>query len=136
MVLAFEIDRFKGELAALTAAFWAVASVVYVRLGQRIAPLQLNLLKGLIAIAFIVLTLKLNNQPIPKLDILPIKILLLSGAIGIGLGDTAYFFALNHLGARRTLLLETLAPPTTAILGLIFLGENLNAIAWFRKTDP
>lgn len=34
--------------------------------------------------------------------------LLISGIIGIGLGDTAYFAALNHLGARRTLLLETL----------------------------
>jgi drug/metabolite transporter (DMT)-like permease len=53
-----------------------------------------------------------------------------SGMIGIGLGDTAYFTAINHLGPRRALLLETLAPPLAALLALIFLGEVLSARAW------
>ena len=56
--------------------------------------------------------------------------LLISGVVGIGLGDTAYFAALNNLGARRTLLLETLSPPIGALLALIFIGEQLTPIAW------
>jgi drug/metabolite transporter (DMT)-like permease len=125
------MSNFQGEFAALGAAFlWAASSTVYALLGQRIPPLQLNLLKGLIAIALIVLTLTIAGQPIPELDPLPVGILLLSGVIGIGLGDTAYFSALIHLGARRTLLLETLAPPMTAVLALIFLRENLSTGAW------
>ncbi len=125
------MSNFQGEFAALGAAFlWAASSTVYALLGQRIPPLQLNLLKGLIAIALIVLTLTVAGQPIPELDPLPVGILLLSGVIGIGLGDTAYFSALIPLGARRTLLLETLAPPMTAVLALIFLRENLSTGAW------
>ncbi|MBD1943578.1 DMT family transporter, partial [Coleofasciculus sp. FACHB-712] len=36
----------------------------------------------------------------------------------------------NCLGARRTLILETLAPPLTAVLALVFLQEQLTAAAW------
>ncbi|MCU0537106.1 MAG: DMT family transporter [Hydrococcus sp. Prado102] len=129
--IAIVIDNFKGEFAALGAAFlWAASSSIYALLGQRIPPLQLNLIKGLIAIALILLTLIVGSQKLPEFNWLPVGLLLLSGVIGIGLGDTAYFSAINQLGARRTLLLETLAPPMAAILAFIFLDESLNAVAW------
>jgi len=123
---------FKGELAALCAAFlWAVSSLVYGRLGQRIPPLELNLLKGMIAIALLVFTLFLSRDFLPAIPPTALSLLLLSGVIGIGLGDTAFFAALNCLGARRALLMETLAPPVTAILALIFLQEELSIRAWY-----
>ncbi|MEM8780478.1 MAG: DMT family transporter [Cyanobacteria bacterium P01_G01_bin.49] len=126
------INQFIGEFAALGAAFlWAASSIVYALLGQRIPPLQLNLLKGIIATLLIILTLLLTRNSIPDLTPLPFAILLLSGAIGIGLGDTAYFTTLNFLGARRTLLMETLAIPMSAILALIFLSETLELISCF-----
>ncbi len=122
---------FKGELAALGAALlWALTSVVYERIGQRIPPLGLNLSKGMIAIAMLGLTLALRGNPVPEISASHVWLLMLSGVVGIGLGDTAYFETLRHLGARRALLLETLAPPITACLALIFLNEVLPAIAW------
>lgn len=125
------IERFPGELAALTAALlWAASSVIYAFLGQTIPPLQLNFLKGIIAIAFLVLTLVWLGETFPNFEVIPVTFLVISGIIGIGLGDTAYFSALNHLGARRTLLLETLAPPLGALLALIFLQEQLSVSAW------
>lgn len=124
------IDQYVGELAALSAAFlWAASSAVYGLLGQRIGPLQLNLYKGLVALVLIAITLALRAE-LPQLEAVPAGILLLSGAAGIGFGDTAYFAALNRLGPRKTLLMETLAPPFTAVLALVFLGEQLSAIAW------
>ncbi|MGK7875644.1 MAG: DMT family transporter [Xenococcaceae cyanobacterium] len=130
-LIAFWVNNFKGELAALSAAFlWAASSTVYALLGQRIPPLQMNLLKGAIAIALIGITLILGGEILQELNPLPVGLLLLSGAIGIGLGDTAYFTALNSLGARRTLLVETLAPPMAALLALIFLAEKLSFGAW------
>ena len=129
--LHFWLTDFKGEKAALCAAFlWAVSSVVYSRLGQRIPPLELNLLKGTIAIALLVLTLFLRGDFWIAIAPVSLCLLLLSGALGIGLGDTAFFEALNCLGARRALLMETLAPPMTAILALIFLHERLSVGAW------
>lgn len=121
-----------GELAALGAAFlWAASSIVYSLLGQTISPLRLNCLKGSIAIALIIFTLLLTRQGFPNLAIVPTILLGFSGVIGIGLGDTAYFSALNQLGARRTLLIETLAPPISAIIALVAFQETLKPLAWY-----
>ena len=125
------VNNFIGEIAALSAALlWAISSVVYSRLGLKIPPLQLNLYKGIIAIALIVITLLIQGSAFEVLSSSTIALLFLSGIIGIGLGDTAYFVALNSLGARRTLLLETSSPPMGALLALIFLGEQLAYSAW------
>jgi drug/metabolite transporter (DMT)-like permease len=122
---------FQGEIAALSAAcLWAVASVIYGRLGERIPPLQLNLIKGVVAIALFLLTILINGEFLPNISALPLCLLLLSGVIGIGLGDTTFFATINSLGARRALLMGTLAPPITAIFALIFLQERLNLSAW------
>lgn len=126
----FQTD-FSGELAALTAAcLWAVSSVIYGRIGQRIPPLELNILKGAIASALLVSTLVLQNSTLTNVTPTALGLLLLSGVLGISVGDTAFFFALNDLGARRALLMETLSPPLAAILALIFLQEQLQWSAW------
>ncbi|GAP96167.1 DMT family transporter [Leptolyngbya sp. NIES-2104] len=123
--------QFRGELAALTAAFiWACGSIVYTGVGRQITPLALNFTKGWIAIALLCLTFLLTGQSIPSIEFTPLLMLFLSGVVGIGFGDTAYFNALNCMGARRTLLFETLAPPLSAILALIFLHERLAISAW------
>jgi drug/metabolite transporter (DMT)-like permease len=123
--------NFGGEFAALGAAFlWAVSAVVYTHLGQKISPLVLNLSKGLIAIIYIALTLILQGDILPtNISYVNLGLLLLSGVLGIGLGDTFYFEALNNLGARRTLLLEVLAPPIAALIAFIVLQETLNLTA-------
>jgi drug/metabolite transporter (DMT)-like permease len=132
MVLNFLITNFAGEFAALGAAFlWALSAVVYAHLGQKIPPLALNLTKGVVAIALIAFTLIVQGNYLPSgMDMLALGFLLLSGVLGIGLGDTFYFEALNNLGARRTLLLEALAPPLAALIALIFLQESLSLAAW------
>ncbi len=125
------MNNYTGELSALAAAFlWAVSSTVYTYLGQSIPPLLLNFLKGTIAILLLAVTLILLGQPIDGGGTGGVSILLLSGVIGIGIGDTAYFKALNSIGARRTLLLETLAPPIGAVLAQLFLEETLKVNAW------
>ena len=129
--MTFLFEDFIGEIAALSAALlWAISSVVYSRLGLKIPPLQLNLYKGIIAIVFITITLLIQGAAFANLSVSTIVLLVLSGVFGIGLGDTAYFSALNSLGARRTLLLETSSPPMGALLALVFIGEQLTYSAW------
>ncbi|PSN17723.1 EamA family transporter [filamentous cyanobacterium CCP5] len=121
----------RGEAAALFAAFlWAVSTVIFGRLGKQLPPLILNLVKGIVALALIGSTLALGQFAATGIDRRAITLLLLSGIIGIGLGDTAYFTALNHLGARRVLLLETLAPPLAALIAWLTLQEALGLTAW------
>ena len=127
----FNLTNFRGEIAALAgASLWAISAIVYSFVGTKIPPLLLNLIKGLIAIAFILLTFILTNYQFSAVNLFGIIGLVVSGMAGIGIGDTAYFQALNHLGARKTLLLETLAPPLTAILAFVFIDEKLNSTIW------
>lgn len=126
-----------GEIAALSAAFlWAAATLMFGRMGRQLSPVVLNLAKGLFALLFLGATFgiqalffvksDIENPSILALPALSTAYLLISGAVGIGLGDTAYFSAINLLGARRALLLETLAPPVSAVLAWIFLAEQLS----------
>ncbi|BAY22529.1 hypothetical protein NIES2100_22920 [Calothrix sp. NIES-2100] len=129
--LILAVTDWHGEVAALVAAcLWSVASVIYGVLGQRIRPMQLNLIKGIIAIALLLLTILISGDFVPKLSFMPVCLLFLSGAVGIGWGDTAFLAAINYLGARQVLLLGTLSPPMTAIAATIFLQERLNVSAW------
>ncbi len=124
------ITSIRGELAALTAALlWALSSTVYAGIGRQIPPLTLNLLKGLAAIGFTLLTLAGRQEP-PQLSAASVGLLALSGAIGIGFGDTAFFESLNCLGVRRGLLLEALAPPLSALIAWLTLGEQLPPVAY------
>ena len=120
-----------GQLAALVAAFlWATSSFIYSFVGQKIPPLQLNFLKGIIAIFLILMTFGIQPPRIGSIALMPALMLALSGVIGIGLGDTAFFLALNNLGVRKTLLLETVAPPLSAFLGFILIGEIISPQLW------
>jgi drug/metabolite transporter (DMT)-like permease len=123
--------NFRGELSALSAALiWAIASVIYLHVAQQLSPLVLNFSKGVVSIAFVLITLLLQGNFLPETTPAALGLLILSGAIGIGIGDTAYFEALYCLGARRALLLEALAPPLSAVLALLFLQEHLTWQSW------
>lgn len=120
------IITYRGEVAALLSALlWAIAAVLYQQVGDRIPPLQLTLLKGVIAIALILLTLLLRGTGLPEMPGRSLLLLAASGGLGISLGDTAFFYALNRLGSRRTLLLQTLSPAMTALIAAVVLAELL-----------
>lgn len=125
------MGMFRGEVAALAAAgLWAFATLLFGRLGKQLSPPVLNLVKGGVAIALILLTLLVRQQLIAQLPNSAMVLLLISGVVGIGLGDTAYFATINDLGPRRALLMETLAPPLSALFALATIGERLSGIAW------
>ncbi|MFD1796374.1 DMT family transporter [Paracoccus aurantiacus] len=56
--------------------------------------------------------------------------LILSGFIGIFVGDTVLFAAVARLGPRRGGALFALNAPMAAILGWVVLGENLRPVGW------
>ena len=123
--------QYLGEASALCAALlWAVATVLYARLGEHVSALKLNLLKNLLATGMLLVTLWVGGSILPAVGINAGLLFLLSGAVGIGIGDTAYFGALQYIGARRAILLLVLSPPITALIALGLLGETLSPWAW------
>jgi drug/metabolite transporter (DMT)-like permease len=118
----------RGEFAALSAAaIWAVSSTLYSQIGQQVAPLALNLTKGLLAIGYLMITMLLTGE---RLSIAPDQWwpLLISGLVGIAWGDTCFFLALNLIGARLTLLISILSPVITALTASLYLSENLTTL--------
>jgi drug/metabolite transporter (DMT)-like permease len=116
---------YRGELAAgLAAGIWAGSAMFYGQIGRQISPLVLNLSKGLLAIGYLAITMALTGDSF-QLPMKALGLLLLSGLVGIALGDTVFFGALNRVGARLTLLINTLSPVATALLANVFLGEKL-----------
>lgn len=120
-----------GELFALLAALsWTLAAYGFRHLGTALSPLQLNFWKGLLACAGLLAFIRVSGQwvEIPPEVLTP---LLLSGFIGITLGDTFIFSALNRIGERTTLSIAESSAPLFAIgLGMLWLSEFLTLWQW------
>ncbi|GAB5405853.1 MAG: DMT family transporter [Aureliella sp.] len=117
-----------GEAFALAAAaFWAISAFLFRSAGAQVSPLILNAAKGTLAVGVLGVWFLATGTSIPEhTSASAWWWLLLSGVIGIGIGDTAFFSALNRLGEQTTVLVaETFAPPLTALLALLWMGEQL-----------
>ncbi|ERM58209.1 MULTISPECIES: DMT family transporter [Vibrio] len=120
-----------GELAAIGAAIvWACATWIYGQFGHRFSAMQLNIVKGVVASGMMLLVMPLIPMPEFEMSANHFWILAISGVIGIAIGDSAYFAALKRIGANKTLLLESLAPPLSGVLALMFLGAALTLQSW------
>ncbi|XAM00581.1 DMT family transporter [Phycisphaeraceae bacterium D3-23] len=117
--------------AATAAMFWAGGTVMYRRIGRVLPPVRMNLTKNILATTLLGIVVgsmwvMSPEEGQPFALALPLMgLLLLSGVVGIGIGDTCFFAALNRIGARRTLLLFMLAPVATAALAWPILGESV-----------
>ena len=117
-----------GVAAALLAALcWTLSSTLWRRLPTSLGPAELNLLKNLIALG---LQLPLLVGIAPRLPWEPTLLLLLSGVLGIALGDSFYFAALRRLGTRRTLTFDAGGPAVTAAAGSLLLAEVPGPRQW------
>lgn len=116
-----------GELASLGAAVsWAIAICLYARWGYGITAWGLNLFKCAVALAGLLLVL-IATVEWPS-DPRVIASLSLSGFLGIAVGDTASYGALQHLGPLASAAGVCLGPPFAAVLGYLLLGETLEPL--------
>ena len=117
-----------GILAGLIAALaWTLASSLWRGLSTSLSAIQLNGLKNSIACTVllpVLVTLPWNGQ------LWALVLLLISGGLGISLGDSFYLAALRRLGTRRTLTLESLSPVAAAAGGWFAMGEQLSLQGW------
>ncbi|MBC9245330.1 DMT family transporter [Paracoccus sp. 11-3] len=114
------------ELAALgAAACWAFTGTVVTDAVRAIGPFRFNLLRHIFAIVLLS-AIVVFRTPSGLLDIDAGLVLILSGVIGIFIGDTLNFAAVGRLGARRAGAIFALNAPMAAILGWAVLGEELS----------
>ncbi len=110
-----------GELAALlAAALWAGATILWTRqMAVSRAP-AMNLFKTAFCLPLFLAVAALLRPAGAFRGVTPEAwiILLASGAVGMSIGDTAYFASLSRIGARRTMMLQTLSPLFAALLAI------------------
>ena len=117
-----------GILSAFGAATsWTYACFIWRSQTQKYKSIDINLIKNIIAfLVFIPAFINLSSVT----ELKYIFILLISGIIGIGIGDTFYLKSLQTIGTRKTLSVETLSPLIAALSGEIFINENLTPKSW------
>jgi len=117
-----------GIISAFGATLsWTYACSIWRSQTNLYKPIEINFLKNVVAfIIFSPAILIFDYSTDYKFFIT----LLLSGIIGIGLGDTFYLKSLNLIGTRKTLSIEALSPLIAGITGALFIDEYLSVNAW------
>ena len=123
---------FVGEtLSLIVAAAWTVTAL-YAEVGsKRIGSLPFNAVRMSMSLVVLALTLWLTmGVPVPRFaDSATWMWLLLSGVVGYVVGD--YFLMQGYIiiGSRFGQLFMTLSAPTAALLGRLFIGEQMRPTA-------
>ena len=117
-----------GQWAALaTAICWAFSALCFDVAARRLGALILNPIRLVLAFGFLtLLAWGLRGVALP-VDAPPRAWawLAVSGLVGFVFGDFCLFRAFLLMGPRLSMLMMALAPPLTAIIGWLLLGELL-----------
>ncbi len=119
-----------GEIYSLSCALlWAVAVLLFRKGGEAVPPVALNCFKGAVAIVCFGLTLPFVRIPLmpPGQSGRDVLVLLVSGAVGIGIADSLFFASLNRLGASGSAAVDCVYSPFVVLLAFFYLGEPLRA---------
>lgn len=120
---------YTGELLALITAFlWSITSFLFGEVTEKIGPINLNINRLILATIFLFIYILMFNLKI-KVSFTQLLYLSISGIIGLVIGDSFLYNAFQHIGPRYSMLIMSLSPGLTSILGNIFLKESLTLTA-------
>jgi drug/metabolite transporter (DMT)-like permease len=120
-----------GEWAAIgTAVAWTLSSLIWTAAGKRIGALATSFLRLVIAGGFLAVYGRLARDLwLPSDAGSEVWLFLgLSGFCGFFVADLCLFKAFVLIGPRLTLLVQSLAPPLTALGSWLFLREGLSTL--------
>ena len=115
-------------LIAILAAFcWSVSSVISADIARNIGGLAFNRIRlFFVSLMLIAFTIYQDTWDTIHTDFF--FTIIISGIIGIFVGDTLLFIALQKIGPRRNNILFSLAAPFTVMLNIFFLNEVMTFV--------
>ena len=121
-----------GELAALGAAIsWAIAPILYRKALANTKPISANIVRCATNAGVLVAVLLLFGK-VGALAALPMGTVLLvvvSGIVGLGIGDTLYMIGLKYVGVSRAVPLAATYPLFSLVWATFVLRQPLSVIA-------
>jgi DME family drug/metabolite transporter len=121
-----------GELAALGAAIsWAVAPILYRAALSGTKPVSANIVRcatnAVVMIAILAVTGLVGL--LVNLPFWAVALTIISGVIGLGIGDTLYLYGLKVLGISRAVPLAASYPLFSFLWAIFLLGQPLSLTA-------
>lgn len=120
-----------GELAALfTAVCWTVTAMAFETASKKVGSVPVNIIRLVMALLLLtVFSWVRRGMAIPiDADLHQWFWLGVSGLVGFVIGDLFLFKAFTVIGSRLALLIMTMVPPISALIGFFLLGETLALI--------
>lgn len=123
-----------GMIASLlSAASWAFGTVMFDRIGKVVPYVGITFLKGILSIVLMI-GLLLFTGGLQSIGFEECAFLILSGIIGIAIGDSLFFRSLQDLGAKVQVVFFLLGQIFTMLLSLLLLDEVLTVCQYVGAT--
>lgn len=120
-----------GEIAALATAFcWSITAYAFANATRRIGAIQVNIDRMVIASFMLIVIIGVAGISF-TLSYDQISNLILSGIVGLVLGDSFLFKSFQLIGARLGIIMMALVPVLSAILAYFFLDEIISFLGMF-----
>ena len=122
-----------GEIAALGVAIsWTITALSFEHASKKVGSLNVNLIRLPLALLFLCIFCYLfRGHGLPtdagKHQWIWLTV---SGLVGFTFGDLFLFKSYTYIGSRFSMLIMTLVPPLTAIMGWFSFGEKLTIISF------
>ncbi|WP_136805876.1 DMT family transporter [Desulfosediminicola flagellatus] len=124
---------FLGEVIAVTTVLcWTVSVQFFGAASKAVGSTSVNIIRIFVALILFSVFLFIRDGVVLPLHF-PAKAwiyLSLSGIVGFFIGDIFLFKALVELGPRVAMLMHSLAAPTAAVIGWLFLSEMYSMHQW------
>lgn len=125
---------FTGELIAITTVLcWTVSVQFFGAASKMVGAIPVNIIRiGIALLLFSIFLFARDGSLVPTdFPLHSWMLLSLSGIIGFFIGDIFLFKALVELGPRVAMLIHSLAAPSAAVIGWLFLKEHYGWHQWF-----
>ncbi len=120
--------NYVGETCALlTACCWSCSALAFSAATLRVGPIRLNVTRLIMAAVLLFVTVVLAGIDV-HLSSSQLRNLVISGIVGLVIGDTYLFKSYENIGARMGMLIMSVAPAISAFLAYLLLGEVLGWI--------
>jgi drug/metabolite transporter (DMT)-like permease len=120
-----------GEFYSVACAvLWSGATILFRKSGEHVPPVALNLFKNTVALALFLITLPILGRAFvpPDQTWREWLVLLLSGAVGIGIADSLFLSSLNRLGAGGNAIVSALYAPFAVLASFVYLRESIGPL--------
>ena len=122
----------QGDIfAILTALFWSSGVILFQVSGRILSSLQISLLKNIIGVIGFIGFLAVQGNVFPLFTHHELWIMIISGILGVAVGDLFFLSSLRRLGAGLNAIVSTAYSPTIFLLAFFMFGEVISLQAYF-----